>query len=172
MKMAGNVFLHLEGIPGESLDEATSSGGGAKHTGQIEVKAWSWGTENHIHWDVNQGGQSTKTVVKAIDIEKTVDKASHRLYQACTNGLHIPHATLFARKNASGEEMMNYLKVHLTDVMVNEIIWEGQGDEAYTKERVKLSFAQFEISYNIQKDDGSPDPAGEHGWNVQKQTRA
>jgi type VI secretion system secreted protein Hcp len=167
MKMAGNMFLKLEGIDGESLDDAQ----GSSHLNQIEILAWNWSTENHVKWDVNQGGQSTKTVVAPIDLEKYVDASTHRLYQACVNGLHIKEGTLFARKNA-GEEKMDYLEIKLKDIMVNKMEWQGQGDEAYVKERLQLSFAEFNIAYNKQDDLGKKQNVGNAGWNVQKQKAA
>jgi type VI secretion system secreted protein Hcp len=167
MKMAGNMFLKLDGIDGESLDEAD----GSPHKNEIEVKSWDWETENKVKWDVNQGGQSTHTIVTPITLEKTVDAASHRLYQACTNGLHIKTATLTARKNA-GEGKMDYLVLVLTDVMVNKMNWSGESEDAFVKEKVQLSFAEFKITYNSQTDTGDKEAKGEHGWNVQKQKAA
>jgi type VI secretion system secreted protein Hcp len=170
MKMAGNMFLHLEGIEGESLDEADENLGD-KHTGQIELKTWEWTTTNKVKWDVNQGGQSTHAEVGAIKLLKTVDAASHRLYKACTNGEHIKTATLYARKNA-GDSKMTYLKLELKDVMVNSVNWSGQAEESYVNETVELSFAEFKIRYQTQDDQGQPKNKGEHGWNVQKQKAA
>jgi type VI secretion system secreted protein Hcp len=168
MKMA-EMFLKFEGpkIEGESLDEALP----IPHKNEIEIKAWSWKTENHVQWDVNQGGQSTKMKVNAIDLEKVVDKASHLLYQFCTNGKHIQKAIITARKN-NGDQKVEYLRLTLEDVMVNEVRWAGQGDEQFLTENVQLSFAQFLIEYSVQGEDGTAVPAGSHGWHVQKQKAA
>jgi type VI secretion system Hcp family effector len=171
MKMAGNMFLKLEGIEGDSIDEAQEGSLGEAHKGHIEIKTWDWTTSGKVTWDVNQGGHSTHTVVGAIKLKKTVDSASHRLYQACTNGLHIPTGTIFARKNA-GEGKVTYLKLELKDVMVNSVYWNGNSDETYVDETVELSFAEFKINYQVQTDDGTAKAKGEHGWNVQKQKAA
>jgi type VI secretion system secreted protein Hcp len=168
MKMA-EMFLKFEGPPidGESLDEASPKA----HKDEIEIKAWNWKTENHVHWDLNQGGQSTKLIVGAIDLEKIVDSASHLLYQYCCNGKHIDSAIITARKN-NGDEKVEYMKLTLTDVMINEVNWSGQGDEQFLVEKVQLSFAQFNFEYQKQGEKGSGEPMGSHGWHVQKQKAA
>jgi type VI secretion system secreted protein Hcp len=166
-KMAGNMFLKLDGIKGESLDEAP----GSPHTNEIELLSWNWSTENHVKWDINQGGQSTKTVITPIDMEKYVDSATHLLYQVCVNGKHIKSGVLTARKNA-GDQKIDYLTIELEDIMVNKMEWQGQSEEAFVKERLQLSFAQFKIKYAKQDDTGAATTVGDVGWNIQKQKAA
>lgn len=139
------MFLKLDGIDGESLDDA--------HTGEIEIKQWSWLTENHVRWDVNQGGQSTKVEIHEISLEKICDKASVTLYQNCVTGKHIKSGTITCRKN-DGEQKVEYLIVKLTDIMVTNVKFEGE-DGPSLKETVGLQFAKFRMDYKVQNDTGN-----------------
>ena len=154
------MFLKLDGIEGESLDAA--------HGGEIEIKSWNWNTENHVKWDVNQGGQSTKVIVNDINLEKACDKASVTLHQNCITGKHIKHGTITCRKN-DGDQKFEYLIVKLTDVMITKINFEGQGDEQSLKETVGLSFAEFRMDYKLQNDTGTAQGSKSFQFNVQKQ---
>jgi type VI secretion system secreted protein Hcp len=154
------MFLKLDSVPGESLDE--------KHKDEIEIKSWGWTTENHVRWDLNQGGQSTKVVVNAINIEKICDQASVTLYQNCVTGKHIPTGRITCRKN-NGDQKLEYLVVDLTDIMVSKVVWSGEGEEQSLKETVEISFAEFQLNYNIQEDLGNPGGGKNFGFHIQKQ---
>jgi type VI secretion system secreted protein Hcp len=154
------MFLKLDGIEGESLDNA--------HSGEIEIKQWGWNTENHVKWDVNQGGQSTRVEVKDIILEKVCDKASVTLYQCCVTGKHIKGGTITCRKN-DGDQKVEYLIVKLTDIMVTKVEFQGDGDAQALKEMVNLSFAEFRMDYKVQQDTGTAAGAKSFQFNVQKQ---
>src|SRR5438309_109830 len=94
------MFLKLDGIVGESLDFA--------HANEIEIRNWEWHAENHVKWDINQGGQSTKVEIKKVELKKICDNASVALYQCCMTGKHIKHGTITCRKN-DGERKVEYL---------------------------------------------------------------
>jgi type VI secretion system secreted protein Hcp len=142
----GEMFLKLDGIEGESQDFA--------HGGEIEILSWNWDTHNTVRWDVNQGGQSTKTEIKEITINKICDKASVTLYQCCVTGKHIKNATITCRKN-DGEQKVEYLIMKLTDVMVAHVHFEGNGENQSLNESVQLSFAKFRMDYKVQNDTGN-----------------
>jgi type VI secretion system secreted protein Hcp len=159
----GEMFLKLDGVKGESLDE--------KHGEEIEINKWDWTTINHVHWDLNQGGQSTKVDVNAINVEKICDKASVVLYQCCVTGKHIPTARITCRKN-DGDLKVEYLVVDLKDIMVSKVAWSGDGGEQKLTETVELSFAEFKLNYQIQADAGAGAPgATSFGFNIQKQQK-
>jgi type VI secretion system secreted protein Hcp len=154
------MFLKLDGIEGESLDTA--------HSGEIEIKQWSWITENHVRWDVNQGGQSTKVEVHEISLDKVCDKSSVTLYQNCVTGKHIKSGTITCRKN-DGDQKVEYLIVKLTDIMVSKVAFSGDGDAPALAEKVELSFAEFRLDYKVQNDTGSAGGAKSFQFNVQRQ---
>jgi type VI secretion system secreted protein Hcp len=159
----GEMFLKLDGVDGESLDQV--------HTKEIEITSWHWVTVNHVRWDMNQGGQSTKVDVNEIRIDKICDKASVVLYQNCVTGKHITGAKITCRKN-DGDQKVEYLIVELKDVMVSKVEWTGDGNNQSLNETVELSFAEFKLNYNIQQNQG--DAAGgatTFGFHIQKQLK-
>jgi type VI secretion system secreted protein Hcp len=157
------MFLQLDGIEGESLDFA--------HKGEIEIKNWEWHTHNHVRWDVNQGGQSTKVEVKEIELKKICDKASVTLNQCCVTGKHIKSGKITCRKN-DGEQKVEYLVVTLKDIMVSRVDWSGDGESQALDETVALSFAEFHLDYKVQNDTGNASGTASFGFNVQKQQKA
>ena len=154
------MFLKLEGIEGESLDQ--------DHGGEIEIKGWGWTTNNNVRWDINQGGQSTKVEIKDIELEKICDKASVTLYQCCVTGKHIKNGIITCRKN-DGEQKVEYLIVKLTDIMVTKVQFMGEGEQQSLKEVVGLSFAEFRMDYKVQNDTGNAAGAKSFQFNVQRQ---
>jgi type VI secretion system secreted protein Hcp len=154
------MFLKLDGIEGESLDSV--------HKGEIEIKSWTWSTENHVRWDVNQGGQSTRVEVHDIGVVKSCDKASVTLYQCCVTGKHIQGGTITCRKN-DGDQKVEYLIVKLTDIMVTKVDFTGDGESQALGETLSLSFAEFRMDYKVQNDTGNAAGAKSFQFNVQKQ---
>jgi type VI secretion system secreted protein Hcp len=154
------MFLKLHDVDGESLD--------SEHPSEIEIEQWGWTTENHVRWDLNQGGQSTKVDVHAINLDKHVDKASAVLYQCCVTGKHIPWGKITCRKN-DGDQKVEYLVVDLKDIMVSKVSWTGNGGEQSLNESLELSFAEFKLNYKLQADSGDPAGWAQFGFNIQRQ---
>jgi type VI secretion system secreted protein Hcp len=155
------MFLKLDGIEGESLDSV--------HGGEIELALWGWTTTNTVRWDVNQGGQSTKVELKDIELEKVCDKATVTLYQCCVTGKHIRHGTITCRKN-DGEQKVEYMVLHMKDIMVTKVQFTGDGSSQSLKETVGLSFAEFRMDYKLQNDSGNAaGGAKSYQFNIQKQ---
>jgi type VI secretion system secreted protein Hcp len=155
-----NMFLKFHDIDGESLDD--------KHPQEIEIVQWGWGADATIKWEQNQGGQCTHSAYHQIDITKTVDKASLVLQRCCLTGKHIRHAKITCRKN-DGDQKIEYLILELKNVMIQEVVWAGDGAEGATKETVKLEFAEFEMKYKLQQDEGTASGATTFSFNVQTQ---
>ena len=57
--MAIELFLKLTGIDGESTD--------AKHKGEIDVLAWSWGLSHEV---ASTGGATGRTKIESISISE------------------------------------------------------------------------------------------------------
>jgi type VI secretion system secreted protein Hcp len=163
----GEMFLKLDGVVGESLDEASPK----SHKNEIEIKAWSWVTTNDVKWDINQGGQSTKVHVQDVVIDKVCDAATVTLYQFCVTGKHFKSATITCRKN-NGDQKLEYLILELTDVMVTSVQFAGSGDDQFLPEKVQLSFAQYKLTYQTQQDLGGSAGSKDFGYNIQKMKAA
>jgi len=96
--MAGDMFLKLEGLDGESVDEASPS-----HNKEIDIIGWSFGGTNPASFAMGQGGQQSKPVYTDFHITKVCDSASVKLLRAMTGGQHIDKGKITCRK-ATGPE--------------------------------------------------------------------
>lgn len=158
--MAIDMFLEVEGVPGESID--------AVHKGHISLLAWSWGASQSGSTHLGPGGGSGKVAVQDLSFTKYVDSASHLLLLNCCNGTHIPKAVLTIRK-AGGTAPLDYVVLTLNDIIVSSVSTGGSGGEDRLTENIALNFAKFKFEYTKQKADGSADggplPAG---WDIPK----
>jgi type VI secretion system secreted protein Hcp len=153
--MAYDSFLLLDGIKGESTD--------AKHKNEIDILSFSFGAVQSTHAS-GGGGGAGKVSVQDLTITKKTDSASPLLFLNCCQGSHIKTATLTVRK--AGGTQLEYLKIKLTDLLVNK--YEDKGSGVYTgtgegaaqtsdevpTESVSLNFSKIEITYQPQGQDG------------------
>ncbi len=159
--MAVDMFLKLDGIKGESVDD--------KHKGEINVLAWSWGVSNSGSAHLGAGAGSGKVNVQDLSITKYIDKSSTDLMLAACNGKHIKEAHLYVRK--AGEKPLEYLKIKLTDVLVTSLSTGGSGGEDRLTENLSLNFGAFKMDYTAQKADGSGEAAQTIGWDIAKNVK-
>ncbi len=156
-----DVFLHLEGVEGESRDD--------KHKGEIDVLAWSWGMSNagSAAFHRGGGGGAGKVSFQDLNLTKFVDKSSTGLMHACATGGLIPQGKLTVR--TSGEKPVEYLKVTFGDVLITSVSVNALGleDDRLT-ETVTLNYRLFEYVYTPQREDGSEEPPKTFFWDLAK----
>jgi type VI secretion system secreted protein Hcp len=161
--MAINMFLKIDGIDGESSDDA--------HEGEIDVLAWNWGLSQSGTTQLGRGGGGRggagKANVQDLSVVKYVDSASPKLMLACAKGTHLKDAVLTCLR-AGGGERVEFLKIELEHLIVSSVATSGSGGEERLTETVTLNFAQFKVTYTPQDNDGSSlPPIGPVGWNIQ-----
>jgi type VI protein secretion system component Hcp len=174
-----DMFLSLRNnnnqqvIDGESLDVAEPH----SHVDEIEVLWWSWTVGNTAddavtpknNQTVTPPSSKSKINVKNIIIYKYCDKASKGLLQYCVQGSPIHRAKITCRKHF-GEERYEYLHIHLEDVKIFEIDWEGRDETGIVKEKVTLQFGKFQLGYRMQpnkEDHNAVEAWSEFGWDIQ-----
>jgi type VI protein secretion system component Hcp len=84
-------------------------------------------------------------------------------------GRHIKSGKIICRKN-DGDNKFEYMILELTDIMLSQFNWAGNGEEQSLEETVGLSFAEYKISYKLQGDTGTAQGSSEFKFNVQRQT--
>jgi type VI secretion system secreted protein Hcp len=156
--MAMDMFLKIEGIPGESKD--------GKHKDWIDVLAWSWGASNSGTARFGGAPGPGKANVQDMSFTKYIDKASPELFLRCCNGKHIPESTLIVRK-ASGDSPLEYLTITMTDVMVTSYSTGGSGGEDRLTENLSLNFAKVKVLYKEQTEKGTVGDQPQTGWDMQ-----
>lgn len=143
--MAQDIFLKINGIDGESADDA--------HKNEIDVLAYSWVMEQQSTMHAGGGGGSGKATVQDLEFTHYYDKASVNLAKYCLTGKHIPECKLTVRK--AGGKPFEYLLITMSDVVVTLV---GQAadakDEVKVMEKVRLSFAKVKLEYKVQNAQG------------------
>jgi type VI secretion system Hcp family effector len=145
--MPADVFLQIEGIPGESTDE--------KHKNWIEVASYSHGVSQTAAGARSTGGAATagRCDHQDLSIVKELDKASPELNLHCCNGKHIKKVTLeLCRATEDKQPYMNYI---LEDVIVSSVSIGGGGGgiptESVTFNYGKMNWVYIETDHQTGK---------------------
>lgn len=138
---AGDFFLKINEIPGESQDD--------KHKGEIDIEGWSWGVTR----PGRDGSPTGKAEAHDINITLKASKASPELFKALVNNVRIKEAVLVARR---AEKRQEYLTITLNDCFVTS--WSQSGSELSDgppMEQAALSFSKVKFGFAGQKADFS-----------------
>ncbi len=130
-----NIFLKIDGIPGESHDE--------KHKGEIDVLAWSWAVEVPASISYG-GGAAAAPKYSPLVVKKSVDKASPSLFLSAAKGDHIKSAVLTVR--ALGGNQLEFYKITLGDVLVASVA-EGGAGNTLPAEEIALDYGTLSYFY-------------------------
>ena len=153
--MAGDIFLWLDNIAGESADAVEGA-----HVRDIEVIDWSWGMANASPLELKTKDASAQPKPTDISVTKHVDAASATLMQYCAKGDPITGGTLACRKNA-GESKIEYLMIEFYDAKVRSVKWTAD-EEGHITEIVTLYFEKFETTYRPQDDETGQSKGSTH----------
>ncbi len=140
-----DVFLDLDGIPGDSDD--------AEFPHTFEILDWHLGATTSVGPETS-GGARRKVKPQPLTVVKLLDQASPKLFLACATGKHIAKATLVARKASAKQP---YLKVVLKDVYVSSYRSAPNSDGALPLDVVGLDYATLEIDYTVESPAGGID---------------
>lgn len=167
--MAFDTYLKIDGIPGESLDE--------KHTDWIELKGFDFGASQATSATASSaGGASAERVnLSEFSVQKLVDKASPKLFEACCKGQHIKEIVLHV--NRAGGDKVRYMEIKMEEVIVSSTEMQGtSASSSYEQndkedridlpyENIKFNYARIKITYTQQKrSDGQGGGNVAGGW--------
>jgi type VI secretion system secreted protein Hcp len=156
--MASNVYLHIDGVNGESND--------VNHKGWIEVEAVDWGVTQPTIGTVSTAGGHTigRAVFDALRITKLVDLASPKLMELAAQGKTIPKARLeFFR--ADGSDALKYYEVTLENVLVSSNR-KSYGGPGLVMDQFTLHYAKIAEKYTQQKIGGGIGGNTSGGWDL------
>ena len=148
--MAVDIFLKVDGIPGECMKKG--------HEGEIDILSFSFGAMQHGSFHTGgKGGGSGKAEIRDVSIVKHVDKASPMLFKYCATGTHIPVVLIVSQKAGDGGKPMIYYKVKMEDVIVSSTDNQGASAGDAIMESVVFNTAKLTFDYQAQNKDGSKD---------------
>jgi type VI secretion system secreted protein Hcp len=157
--MAVDMFFKMDPLKGESRDKT--------HHGEIDILAWSWGMSNSGSAHTGGGAGAGKVNVQDLSITKWVDTASPDLMLACCNGKHFDKADLVVRKAGGKDQPLEYIKIHLEEIIITSVSTGGSGGEDRLTENVSLNFAKATWEYTPQDAKGAAGKkVGPLGWDV------
>lgn len=157
--MAIDVYLHIEGIKGESAD--------AGHKDWIECKSVQWEVLQPKSATASTGGGHTaeRCEHKDIVIAKLADLASPLLLQNCSSGKTIPKAKIeFLRADGQGERI-KYFDIELENVLISSVSPMINGGEILS-EHLSLKYSRVKWKYTQQKVGGGSGGNTSGGWDL------
>ncbi len=159
--MAVDMFLKLEGVPGESKDQ--------KLTDHIEILHFSWGATQQGAYGTGTGGGAGKAHIQEPAFTHFMDKASTVLLQMCVSGKHIAKGEFIARRAGADGKPQTYMNLKFDDLIVSSVQQSGHhgGDDRMT-ESFTLNFRRFEVVYTTQDNKGVAQPSNPVKWDLQK----
>ncbi|MFW6162406.1 MAG: Hcp family type VI secretion system effector [Planctomycetota bacterium] len=160
--MAYDGFLQIDGIPGESTDEA--------HADWIEIISFRHDVSQPAGTATSRVGGRTGARVNVADftITKVIDKSTPNLNLYCCNGQHIPKVTIELCE-AGGDKHM-YMQWILEDVIISSVKPSGvANEEVYTRpiEEVSFNFGLIRWAYTPMDHTGKPGAAMQAGWSME-----
>jgi type VI secretion system secreted protein Hcp len=156
---AVNMFLDINGIPGES----TVTG----HAGQVDVLAWSWGMSNPGTTHGAAGTGSAKANFQDLSVTKYVDKSSPLLMLHSANGALISTVTLYVESANGGANPVQIIKIVMSNVLVTSVSSGGSGGEDRLTENITLNFSKIEYDYSPVNPAGGVVTPISFAWDIQ-----
>ena len=140
--MAKDMFLKIEGIPGESTDDA--------HADWIEILSFNSGVSQSASAAASTGGGASaeRADFQDFSIVKELDKATPKLNLFCANGSHIAEVKIELCR--AGGEKIKYMEYIMSNVIVSSVSIGGGGGSLPT-ESVTFNFGKVEWTYTQQK---------------------
>lgn len=157
--MAIDVYLHIDGISGESQDSA--------HQGWIEISSAHWGVVQPRSATASTAGGHTAERCEhhTLSLSKLADLASPIHMQTCSTGKTIPKAKLeFMRADGQGKPV-KYYEVELENVIVanmEQLVGEG----SILHDSLGLRFSKVKWKYTQQKIGGGIGGNTAGGWDL------
>jgi type VI secretion system secreted protein Hcp len=157
--MAYDIFLKLDGIPGESKDD--------KHKDEIVLESFSWGESNTGARAAASGAGAGAGKVSMQDFHFTarVNKASPTLMLYCANGKHIPNGVLTVRSAGGDREGFEFLFYKVSEVLVSSFSQAGDVNDR-PLDAVSLAFQKIVVEYKEQKVSGEIGSVVNFGWDL------
>ncbi|WP_089730062.1 Hcp family type VI secretion system effector [Candidatus Thiosymbion oneisti] len=157
--MAVDMFAKIEGIDGESTDDA--------HDKWIEVLSFNHGVSQPVSGASGTGGRTGgRADFQDFSIVKTIDNATPDLCIKCAKGEHIPKVEIELCL-ATGDKH-TFMKYILEDVIVSSIAPGGtKEDETKPLENVSLAYGKIKWEYTPIDHTGKPGSATDRTWNLE-----
>ena len=156
--MAVDLFLKLDGIKGESLDD--------KHKDEIVLESFSWGETNvGAHVASGAGAGAGKVSMQDFHFTAHVSKASPKLMLACATGQHIASGVMTARQSGEDRAGFEFLFFKFFNIVVSSFQIAGDTNQR-PLDAVGLAFQKVNVEYKEQSATGQIGAVVDFGWDL------
>lgn len=155
--MSFDTFMQVDGVEGESLDDA--------HKGWIELLSYHYDAVQSVSTTACSSGGATAGGVTLGDlrVSKYIDKATPKLLELCCRGSHIKKVTI--RVHRAGTEKFKYLDIVLEEVLISTVSGNGAEHAGLPKETITLNYGRIKLEYSQQRRaDGGSAGIVSGGW--------
>lgn len=157
--MAIDVYLQIDGVKGESADDA--------HKGWIECLSVNWAvTQPKSATASTSGGHTAERAnLSEIGITKLADLASPILFQSSAAGKTFPKAKIeFLRADGDGKPI-KYFEIQLENVIICHMA-STVSEGSVLGESLGLKFSKIRLAYTQQKVGGGTLGSTMGGWDL------
>lgn len=156
---AVDMFLKLDGIDGESQDDA--------HQDWIVITSFSEGVSAPLAaGQTGAGGGTVRPTFSGLTVSKFVDRASPAIRQNLAKGAAIPNAHLVVRRAGTNKSEV-FFEILMENVVLTSVSAGGTGGEDRLTENVTLNFSKILWRYTPFVN-GNPGTSVPLGWNIEK----
>jgi type VI secretion system secreted protein Hcp len=145
--MALHLKIDKEAIEGESKAH--------EHVKWIDIDSWSWGVSNSTSVARGDGSGEGTAMISDMQINKTVDGASNKIFQACCTGKMFGTITLHGTKAIGALNPGTWLKIELTDCIFTSVSESG-AEQGGAQESVSIGFKKLSVEVFTQNDGKGP----------------
>ncbi len=151
-----DYFLKVDGIPGESAD--------AKHKGEIDVLAFSWGVSQAGSPSTGGGGGAGKAVFDDLLLVARHEQG----LAAALAGLcgRNPHLLRRSHLQASRQDRRTSSSRSLSRTSWSSLVRDRRLRRRAPLDQIALSYGQIETTYTPADKTGKPQPPVRAGWDV------
>lgn len=157
--MAIDGYLQIDGIKGESADEA--------HKGWTECLSVEWAVTQPRSATASTGGghAAERANLSEIGVSKLADLASPILFQLSACGKTLPKARLeFMRADVDGKPI-KYFEIQLENVLISHMA-SSVGEGSVMSESLGLKFSKIKLAYIQQRVGGGALGSTTGGWDL------
>lgn len=151
--MAGNIFLKIEGVTGECVEDA--------HKGWIDVESYAQGLSSMGSSSYGGGGGVGTVTYQDLSVTCKLEKAIPNLMKACADHKPYPKVTLDELK--MGGNAWVYFQITLTDAIVTSVNFGGSGNQEPTVQ-LSFNFSKIKTEYWEQNKEGGKGSSTNAGW--------
>lgn len=151
-----SLFLKIEGIQGNSLDE--------RHKNEINVFSYSTGVSSCPESN-NGGSKACKPVITDLNLMMQMDRATIPLKMAVLQGKVIPNADFVLE--TGGKTGFTFFRMHMEEVTVTSVQESGSGGgDSRPTVSTSVSFSRVAWQYIEQNADGNATVKTSGGWDL------